>query len=443
MEDIIIFTSYVVLLCLMCSKLYLNLKNGWNIEIFFIFLIILFYIFIPITMISYDYLIVEEYVVPDLKINYTDKKYYSFMSLFAVIIFLVFFYIGKSIAVTKEKNLYTIKTRSVKFGFFNFKLITMIGYFFSLLSLLSLLLYISQFGSLENAIVSSNLVRSGYGEEVFVSTKYVFVKRFIYFSLLSVLIYFFIDKRRNILHLTFLFIIPLVVTLLSNIFLFSGKQSIIIILLLILFYFSLKNKKPYLNLFLIFSMSMIFLLPFLDYIFALKSNYYNKDFNNSFSFIEFLGYFSFPQVSLQFSINNNYNYFLFNDFIYGLKGTILPFSWLEDWKTDTMLFNTKLFYGISNRGIVPPGLLAFAFYSFGILGVVFIGIISGYLTKKIDTIFKDIILTNENFIIFYAFAINLVYTAVRTGLPKFNFYHPVFLMFIIMIIFSFSIKKRV
>lgn len=442
MEDIIIFIFYITLLLFMSSNLYKNLKYGWNIENFFIFLVILFYIFIPLTMIAYDYLIVEEYIVPDLKINYSDKKYYSFMSFFIVMIFLVFFYIGKTIPVTKEKNIYSIKVRSLRFGILNLKLITIFGYFFSLISLLSLIVYISQFGSLESAIVSSNLVRSGYGEEVFVSTKYVFVKRFIYFSLLSVLIYFFVTKKRNFLHLIFLFIIPLIVTLFSNFFLFSGKQSIIILLLLILFYFSIKNKKPYLNIFVIFLISMIFLLPFLDYIFALKSTYYNKDFNSSFSFMEFLGYFSFPQVSLQFAINNNYEYFLFNDFIYGLKGTILPFSWLEDWKTDTMLYNTEVFYGINYRGIVPPGLFAFAIYSFGIFGIVFIAIISGYLVKKIDMIFRDIILANEDFIIFYAFAINLVYTAVRTGLPKFNFYHSVFLMFIFMIMFSFSIKKQ-
>lgn len=442
MTELILFNFYIILMLTLSFKLLKDLKFGWSLETFFLFLIILFYVFIPITMIVYDYLIFEEYLVPDLKVSYNDKKYYSYISFFSVLIFLTFFYIGKISVSNKSYIIKEIKIKTFSVGGKNISILILLAYFFSFISFISLILYVSQFGSIQNAIAYSNFVRSGHGDDVFVSTKYVFVKRFIYFSLLSILIYFFINNKKIINFFTLL-LVPLIVTIFSQIFLFSGKQGILTLLIIIIFFYSVKNKKPYLNILIIFALSLSIILPLLDYLFLLKTNYYDKEFSNNFEFITFLGYFSFPQVSLQFAINNNYEYLGITDFIYGLKGTILPFSSFEDWKTDSMLLNTKYFYGNDNRPIVPPGIIAFSFYSFGIIGVVIVGFISGILIKKIDIIFKNILIHNNQFAIFYAFAISLVFTAVRTGLPKFNFYHSLVITFILTLVISFTIIKKV
>lgn len=442
MQEFILLTSYTFLFFALIYKLIRDLKNGWTIETFFISLILLFYVFIPITIIIYNHLIFQDYIVPDLKISYNYKNYYSYMSFFTVIIFIASFYIGKVSATDKKNNTYTLKKRRVLFSKVNIDVIIFIAYFLSILSFFSLIIYVYQFGGIKQAISYSYLVRSGYGEEVFITTKYVFVKRFIYFSLLSLLIYFFIENKKNIFNIIFLLIIPLTVTLFSKIFLFSGKQGILALLLIILFYFSVKYKKPYFKILLIFLISLIILLPLLDFIFVMNADYYKgEEFKNKFDFITFLGYFSFPQVSLHFAINNTYDYFGINDFIYGLRGNIVPKSWLTDFSQDTMLFNTQYFYGFSNRGIVPPGIIAFAFYSLGIIGVFIVGFISGFIIKKLDTIFQKITMQYSNFGIFYAFSISLVFTAVRTGIPVFNFYNTLFIIFILTLLTSFSIKK--
>jgi hypothetical protein len=88
MTELILFNFYIILMFSLTFKLLKDLKFGWSLETFFLFLIILFYVFIPITMIVYDYLIFKEYIVPDLKVSYSDKKYYSYISFFSVMIFL-------------------------------------------------------------------------------------------------------------------------------------------------------------------------------------------------------------------------------------------------------------------------------------------------------------------------------------------------------------------
>ncbi len=59
----------------------------------------------------------------------------------------------------------------------------LIGLFLAVLSLASVLIYASQFGGMERAIEAADAVRSGHGDEYWISKQFIFVYRFIPFSI--------------------------------------------------------------------------------------------------------------------------------------------------------------------------------------------------------------------------------------------------------------------
>lgn len=437
----LLFLFYTITFFILTIYLARNLKNGWTIQFYFISLLVLFYVIIPISNIIYDFILVEKFIIPDLTKSVINMRYYSYTSFFIFIIFIFCVFIGIKLASKKQYEIIHIEERNINFNNkFKFHIIQLLGIFLALFSLLSMLLYVSQFGGFSNAILQASSVRSGYVEEVAISTKFIFVKRFIYFSLLSLMIYFVIKNKSNFINITVILLVSIITLLISRTLLFSGKESILQIILLFYFYKSIYNNKPYLKEVFFILLALFFLLPLMDLLISLR---YNKfDLNNiSFDFLKFLGYFSFPQVALEFAINENYTYLYFQDFIFGLRGNIIPNSWLSDWNISTIEQNTYFFKGYF-ESIVPPGIIAFSFYSFGLLGVILVGTISGFFIKKLDMFFKDFISFNKYYSIFYAYVLTLIYAAVRTGIPKFVFYNTTTIVFILIILTSYKFYKR-
>ncbi len=438
--EIILLLLYTSVFFILLRIILVKIKNGWAIEPFFLSLINLFYVFIPITMIIYKYLIVEQYIIPDLKVILNNYEFYNYMTFSVTIIFLSSFFLGCSLIRKTTKDIY-IKRRIVSISNFKINILLAVGYFFSILSFLAIVLYVKQLGGLERAILYANLVRSGYGEEVFISSTYVFVKRFISFSLFSIFIYIIIENKKNFMNIIFLLLIPLVILLISKLLLFSSKQGIIGLLLLIIFYLSIKHRKSYMILLITFIMSLLLLLPLVDELLLMKSDYYIEK-EVTFNFITFTGYFSFPQVSLAFALQENYDFIGITDFILGLKGNFIPMSMLLEYTSGSNELNTKFFYGFE-KAIVPPGIIAFSYYSFGIFGIITIGFLTGLVVRKIDLIFSKYVAVNSEFIILYAYIIGFTYTYVRTGLPRFSIYHPMTVSFILMILVSYKIYQGV
>ncbi len=111
--------------------------------------------------------------------------------------------------------------------------------------------------------------------------------------------------------------------------LFKSKQAIIELLLLYMFYLSLKNRKSYLFHFGIFFLIAVFFIPALEsYLdtgkFALPeaSNIVQAVFN-------MLTFFNFDQTSLVFALHENYDFVYFEGVVSGLRGKLLPMSWLN------------------------------------------------------------------------------------------------------------------
>ncbi len=438
----VLFSLYCIILFSISIYIHNKTKKGWGLETFFLGIFLLFYIIIPISFIINGNFIFEAYSSPDLEVYSTRFTAYSFTSLSIILIFLFFFFVGINMAENKQYKLTDIQERYIDFSIFKISILKTIGIFLSLLSFISMFIYTSQFGGFEQAVYYANWVNAGYVEEAVLSSKYIFVHRFIYLSLISFVIFFFIQEKKNPFYIIFLFLLPLATTLISRIFLFSGKESIIDIVLLVLFYLSIRAKSSYILPFLLFSIILYFALPVMD---TLIDSRQDLSFENIqfFSILQFLEYFTFPQISLEFALNKRDAFLFFDDFIYGLRGNLIPFSWLQNYGISTMELNTYYFTG-EYKSIVPPGLLAFSYYSFGLFGIVVIGFITGFLIKKLDILFIAMRNINITFSIFYALMLIDIFSVVRSGVPKLTFYDTSFIVFVLLMLlgFKFYFKKR-
>ncbi|MEA2111202.1 MAG: O-antigen polymerase [Campylobacterota bacterium] len=432
----VLLLCYITVFCLLSLYIYKNIQEGWSLETFFLSLFILFYVVIPISFIINHNFIFQEYSSPDLDLYSTYFSAYSFTSFSIVLIALFGFFTGSYFATTQHHILIKVKERYLDFSLFKLSVVKSIGIFLSLLSFISMFIYASQFGGFEQAIYYANWVNAGYVDDAALSSQYIFVNRFIYLSLISFTIFFFIKQKSNLFYIIFLLIIPLITTLVSRVFLFSGKESIIDIALLIIFYLSIRAKSSYLLPLTLFAVLLYFALPVMD---TLIDSRQDLSFANIqfFSVLKFLEYFTFPQISLEFALNREYTFLLFDDFIYGLRGNIVPFSWLQEFSISTMELNTYYFNG-EYKSIVPPGLLAFSYYSFGIIGTIGVGLTFGFIIKKLDTLFISMRKKDIAFSIFYAFIMIDMFSAVRSGVPKLTLYSTSFIVFVLMMVLSFE-----
>jgi len=107
---------------------------------------------------------------------------------------------------------------------------------------------------------------------------------------------------------------------------------------------------------------------------------------------------------------------------------------------NTIFTNTYFFYNL-REAIVPPGIVAFGYYNFGVIGVIFVALFSGYLIKKIDYFFINATDYEPQFIILYAFAMTKVFTWVRTGIPKFTFYDTILIVLSLIIVIGYKREK--
>lgn len=414
-----------------------HVREGWNILSVFLIFFALQYLVVPLLFILNDTLFFLEFPPLDLRVNYHGlEKFYSFESFVVVAIFLSFLFAGVWAVKERGGDVYQLEERT--FTLFRQKVswVLMIGLFLALLSFVSLFLYASAFGGMERAIEVSNIVRSGFGKDVWVNPQYVFTSRFIPFSLLSIILFFLLQNRRTLLPWLMLYL-ALGVAIFSRFVLFKSKQAIIALALLYLFYLSLKNRKSYLNVFVIFFLIAVFLIPGLETFldtgkFALpEMNSFIQQLLNMFVF------FNFDQVSLEFALNKTYDFFYFEDFLSGIRGSYVPESWLTFLDQSTMLYNTYNFMG-EERMTVPPGVVAFGYYNLGIVGVVIVAFGTGFLIRKLDLFFQRNIAFAPKLMIVYAFVMTQAFTWVRTGIPKFAFYNTTITVLLMIMLIGFT-----
>lgn len=308
----------------------------------------------------------------------------------------------------------------------------------SFFSVIGLIMYIRGFGSIENAIANANFVRSGYysSSDDFGDTSHTFFFRFIFISIIPLIYYF--TLRQKILFHKIIFILSIVILIILYFFLSPGRQSIIDIILIFILN-TLVSKRKILNWQLIVTgILAVISLPFLEIL--LNTNQLNLnqvDFDLKKTLVNEFG---FPFYSLYYSIDRDYDFFFFSDFITGMYGKIFPSSFNPGIEKTNYL-NTFFMTNQQGRGYVPPGLFAQGYYSFGIIGVVLISGFTGWFFKKIDLYFRKLLQIEPKYTIFYTYFIVNSMVWIRTGLPENYFYNFTFMVFWIFIFLSFKIQN--
>ena len=438
----VIFILYLSLFIYIARYILSNVKSGWNMVSVFLLFWAIQYLIVPLSFILNDNIFFLNYKLLDLHIqNHGIDRFYSFLSFETIFIFITMFFFGIKSVKDREMQEYILKERTIKIFSKEVSLLFLMGLFLSLLSLASMFIYASQFGGMQRAIEVADAVRSGHGDEVWISKKYIFVYRFIPFSILAIIIYFLLEDRRGVWNWIILWV-GVGVALFSRLFLFKSKQAIIELLLLYLFYLSLKNRKSYLFHFTILFIVAIFSIPALES-YLDTGKFVISDVSNIVqAILNMLSFFNFDQTSLEFALHKNYDFVYFKGIISGLRGYIVPMSWLSSINENTIFTNTYFFYNL-REAIVPPGIVAFGIYNLGILGVIIVAFFSGYLIKKIDNFFIHLIDYEPKFTILYAYVMTKVFTWVRTGIPKFTFYDTILIVLTLILIIGYRREKSV
>ncbi|MBW4543438.1 MAG: hypothetical protein KME25_03160 [Symplocastrum torsivum CPER-KK1] len=464
----ILLLFYCLLFLISIVYLYLKLKrDAWSIDVFFLSIIVVFYIFIPINIIVFGHEIYEPAIKSYLS---PASRFVSLQSFFITLIFLVSFFVGEAFkgSVLKPINVHVRKLNRVI-------LYKAVSYFLSLFCFVSLLIYIQQFGGFSSFAVNLIINRSGQLDQALVGS-YAFFGKFIDLAIIP-LIYFLYKKRKTKISFILLCCLPLFVMLFSNLFISVSKLKFIALGLLFYFTLSLRCKRLYISYLLLFFAFVFIALPVLDelFIFAyrvfqdegllavplrifsaigsgslgqgqyeafLKENVANP-------YLQGINYFTFVQMSLQLSIDNSYPLLFFRDFYTGIVD-ILPSRLNIQTGIQVNQLNTALYYENYpnlpelSESFVPPGIIGFAMYSLSVPGVFIVGFGLGYVFRKVDFFFKSLLEFDLSFAAFYAYAIFVLAVYPINGLPRlvlYDFVNLVFLFIFFVLSFKFEAMK--
>lgn len=451
----ILLLLYCLLFLISFSYFGLKLqRTSWSTETLFLLLTIIFYVFIPINIIIFGSELyeasLETYLVP-------ASRFVSFNSFFITLIFIVAFILGGAF---RGSSLKPVKIYIHKFKSKKLTLSKAVSYFLSFFSLISLIIFVQEFGGFSSFVTNLNLNRAGVLDQDLVG-RYVFFGNFIYLAIIPI-VYFFYEKRKTKMDLAFLLVVPVLVLIFSILLISTAKTKLIGLVLLFYFTLSIRNHKLYLPYLGLIAAIIFIALPILDEIFVLVIRVFKdegilavpfkivyalisgslgqgeyEDFlkeNPKNLYFKSLSYFTYIQMSLQLSIDRSYPLLFFTDFLTGLS-KLLPSRFNIRLGIEVQQLNTSIFYGyypeipVFSAG-VPPGIIGFGMYSLSVPGVIILGFMLGYVFRIIDLFFKSILEIDRGFAAFYAYIVCALGFYSMPGIPKEAIYDYVFLAFL-------------
>jgi len=309
----------------------------------------------------------------------------SYLVFILISVFYLFFRIGyysNNYKVPKLKTDFKLEDNAWKIELFT-----------TCLFILSVLIYASAHGGFSGMLRDAQIFRSGYGEY----SKYDFFKRFFYIGQISWMFCLHrLVKNKisiiNILYSTLIFLFNML-ALLSM----AGRTNIILFLVIsfLIICDGIISKKFIITSIVIFLIVVLFGDPLFVAlkniddgvsITAIASDNNSSTIMNNFKNILFE--FQHPYSSINAVIENYHDIHLRYgiDFIYAILN-IVPEKIFFLGRFETVAYpNTQLLTGIYTSTI-PPGILAFSIYSFGILGVVIMPFFFGKIISMIERLF--------------------------------------------------------
>ena len=348
---------------------------------------------------------------------------YHYLALFFT---LICFYMFKLGYFNKQK-VYHLKS-SLSKGKMYFLL-----FFLTLVSILSLILWASDFGGLSLLIKNSNGIRAGY---IVGTGNKSFFKHFVPSSMIVSLTLFHIIflKREekntlikivNIFLLLFSFIISYIYILANDGRMLAVTYLLLFFLLKINYDFKFKNKGVASTIILGIFLSVIAIIVIINGDFFLNiikgkpnndihyklSDNYLKTITSEFSFI-MQGVFQ----AINARFEGKAHYLIVNDVVNGilawLPSNLKPINLVDVWDYNTILINSNIY------GQAPTTIVAQSFYDLGFLGIFIIPYVYGTITRKFECILNSY--SNDSFIdaIYISLGFNLA-----KGLVYFSFYN--------------------
>ncbi len=267
-------------------------------------------------------------------------------------------------------------------------------------------LYTNNYGGVHNSLIFSGAIRSGFGEDLMVgSGSTLFFKNLIpLMSFLPLTLFLcFLNDRKKLYFVGFLFTFAIAT---FGLFVMAGRGRIAIYTLSLATcaYIFIRSNR---------NISMKFLLYFLILFFFFDIFvHYGKSFFNLFlldktleelidekpyiPLITFSSYYEHRIFSAIIATKQEYkSWTLFYDSL-AFPLYLIPSRVFGTTAPDSISFlNTYLFTGIWDSNI-PPGLVGYGLYSFGIVGVIFSSLILGFSSGFIDKKFRTCRF-NDNF----------------------------------------------
>lgn len=278
-----------------------------------------------------------------------------------------------------------------------------------------LVYYIRSYGGFTEAVAVAAFVRAGYGSEYQVGDN-VFSYRFA--DVAFVALAGALATRSRVLQVaSVVAAIPFFVYVGA---LAKGKANFLALALVPFLYWSITRQRSYLRLSAVIGAATLVAVPLAQaFIFAdIPSLTLEEIRPTTESIVQYLAH---PYESVLAAVNYDGDFLYLNDFVAGLRGQIVPMSWLTDLAPWSSIEVNTAQVMLAFERTIPPGPVAFGYYAWGVPGVVLWGAALGGVAGWLD----DLISRNRgNAAVMYLSACLLFIfsNAIYHGVPEFIFY---------------------
>lgn len=369
------------------------------------------------------------------KYIFNAPSYYIIFSFVLIIIFYIFFNIGYKMSRKRDEyRVLEINNNNLE-GLIEFSI-----YFTFFIGSISLIIYFLAFGGISEALAMAENLRSFSNEASDIIGKnslFLITARLI--TVTPFLLSYYLEKykkKKYSLYYILLYIISFVFSILYYL-LYAGRFPLICFLLAIFYIFIRKRvKRPWI---VIICLGVI-CLPLLDVLDSIFTSFSIESIlNRKNNYIQYIYQFIHPirNVINVIPLTRKYgiNYFL--DIFLGIFD-ILPGFTIEA----SYIPTSEYFHGMNWKKIggIPNDIITFSYYQFGILAVVIIAWILGYILQKIDFRLDKVFSDCKYYIGAYlsTICLGIVNNADTTSFVKSQFF--LIILFIILIM---STRKKV
>lgn len=374
-------------------------------------------------------------------ISFDDCDLWTFyVQMFLTIIVYIFLHLGYMVKQRSVEQYFTNKNQHILFN----------AIIFSVISMVSLVLWASGYGGITELVANANRIRAG---RLLSSNSFTFFKHFVPLSLLATWMLFNLIIRKEIQNSYMKFWAGMLLlgdTVLSSIYIQANDGRLLLMVFGLMFFliyfkyqYEIRSAKTssmmlkasiilFASTFIIFNADAILSMMREEISVELESIQLIKNISGEFAFI-----ISGTQRSLLQFASTDFKWMIGNDIINGVFAW-LPTSMKPIILEDVWDYNTGLLW-TGGYGQTPTSIVAQSVYDMGMLGVIMIPFIYGIFIKKVE-----LILEKRKGNIFYDTVYLVLGFYICKGIPYFSIYNIMInTFFVVIAIFIYKIITRV